>query len=90
MGTMPDPEGGEESKTHIAGGEDASGTPPAPPPDYFWCKSYYLLCSRVHPPRHQQEGSLTPHVFGHLALFHLLLVLPVSNSEQFHLSMSGG
>lgn len=48
-------------------------------PAYLWCKSR-LLCSCFPPPQHQQDSSLTPHIFGHLAVFHFLFVLPASNS----------
>lgn len=52
---------------------------PLTSPPYLRCKSR-LLCSCFHPPQHQQDSSLTPHIFGHLALFHFLFVLPASNS----------
>lgn len=57
---------------------------PLTSPDYLWYKGH-LLCSCFHHPHHQEESSLTPHIFGHLALFHFFSVLSASKlPHQLH------
>ena len=58
-------------QTHVAGGEDASGTAPPPPPITSGTRVTFFV---LFPPSPDQEESfLSPHIFGHLALDPLLL-----------------